>query len=163
MKHVEPGAHVKIIHGRYVGATGRVVAVTIMDGDHIAAILTDGVNNEIQVNVAYTKISNEVSIGHGNLGGFELFDCVSLSENETAVVINVGLEKLRVINHMNTVKEVYPQDIVNKRNSQSSKQVRLYVYMFICLYVYMFIVLGLRGYFSILVQCVLFHSWGVLH
>ena len=90
--------------------------------DHIAAILTDGVNNEIQVNVAYTQISNEVSIGHGNLGGFELFDCVSLSENETAVIINVGLEKLRVINHMNTVKEVYPQDIMNKRNAQSSKQ-----------------------------------------
>jgi len=122
MKYVYPGAHVKIIGGRYIGSTGRVVSVSVMDGDHIAAILTDGINSEIQVNVSNIQISAEVSVGHGDLGGYELFDCVSLSENETAVVIFVGTEKLRVINHMNVVKDVYPQDISNKRNAQSMKQ-----------------------------------------
>ena len=122
IKHVFPGAHVKIISGRHIGSTGRVVHVSIVDGDNIAAILTDGINSEIQVNVSNLQISAEVSVGHGDLGGFELYDCVSLSENETAVVIFVGTEKLRVINHMNVVKDVYPQDVTNKRNSQSSKQ-----------------------------------------
>lgn len=122
VKYVFPGAHVKIIGGRYIGSTGRVVSVSVMDGDHVAAILTDGINSEIQVNVSNIQISAEVSIGHGDLGGYELFDCVSLSENETAVVIFVGTEKLRVINHMNVVKDVYPQDISSKRNAQSLKQ-----------------------------------------
>ena len=38
--------------------------------------------------------------------GYELYDLVVLSENECAVVIAVGAEKLRVINHMDIVKEV---------------------------------------------------------
>ena len=53
------------------------------DGDHIAAVLTDGINTEIQVNVSSVQISSEVSTGHGNLGGYELYDLVSVSENET--------------------------------------------------------------------------------
>ena len=122
IKHIYPGAHVKIISGRYIGSTGRVVSVSIMDGDHIAAILTDGVNSEVQVNISSLQISAEVSVGHGDLGGYELYDCVSLSENETAVVIHVGAEKLRVINHMNVVKDVYPQEITSKRNALSAKQ-----------------------------------------
>ena len=121
-KHIDHGMHVKVIGGRHSGNTGRVVSVNMLDGDHIAAILTDGVNSEIQVNVSNCQISAEVSIGHGDLGGFELYDCVSLSENETAVITHVGAEKLRVINHMNVVKDVYPQDISSKRNSQSLKQ-----------------------------------------
>eukprot|EP00605_Chrysophyceae_sp_TOSAG23-4_P002419 GSChrysophyteH1.ASY1.ANO1.2678.1 assembled CDS len=121
-KHIAHGMHVKIIGGRYLGNTGRVVSVGLIDGDHIAAILTDGINSEIQVNVSNCQISAEVSIGHGDLGGFELYDCVSLSENETAVITHVGAETLRVLNHMNVVKDVYPQDITSKRNAQSSKQ-----------------------------------------
>jgi hypothetical protein len=43
------------------------------------------------VNVSHLQMSNEVAAGHGNLGGYELYDCVSLNENEVAVVIQVNI------------------------------------------------------------------------
>lgn len=61
-------------------------------------------------------MSNEVSVGHGNLMGYELYDLVGLSENENAVVITVGAERLRVINHMGIVKDVLPAEVAGKRN-----------------------------------------------
>jgi transcription elongation factor SPT5 len=121
VKYIYPGAHVKIVQGRYMGATGRVVSVNVFDGDHLAAVLTDGINTEIHVNVGSVQLSSEVSSGHGNLGGYELYDLVSISENETACVIHVGAEKLRVINHSNIIKDLYPQDLVAKRNMMSKK------------------------------------------
>ena len=121
VKHIFPGAHVKIVAGHHMGTTGRVVSVTVADGDHIAAVLSDGINTEIQVNVSSLQISSEVSTGHGNLGGYELYDLVSVSENETACVIHVGIERLRVINHSNIVKDLHPQDLVAKRNMMSKK------------------------------------------
>jgi transcription elongation factor len=42
-----------------------------------------------------------------------------LSENESAVIIAVGAEKLRVMNHAGIVKEVFPMEIQSQRNSQS--------------------------------------------
>jgi transcription elongation factor SPT5 len=95
VKYVTPGNHVKIIDGRYMGTTGRVVSVQILDGDRVCSVLTDGVNTEIQINVSAVQISAEVSMGHGNLGGYEVHDLVSLSENETACIFHVGAEKLR--------------------------------------------------------------------
>ena len=46
-----------------------VVSVNSIDGDHIAAILTDGMNTEIQCNVSHLQTSSEVTTGHGHLMG----------------------------------------------------------------------------------------------
>ena len=43
IKHIRPGAHVKVTEGTYSGQTGKVVCITLVDGSHVAAILTDGV------------------------------------------------------------------------------------------------------------------------
>lgn len=55
------------------------------------------------------------------MNGYELYDLVVINENETAVVINVGNEKLRLLNHNDTVKEILPQELHGKRNSQSQR------------------------------------------
>ena len=47
-----------------------VVSVNSIDGDHIAAILTDGMNTEIQCNVSHLQTSSEVTTGHGHLMGY---------------------------------------------------------------------------------------------
>jgi transcription elongation factor SPT5 len=48
-KHIEVGAHVKVIDGRYANETGTVVAVEKLDGDSdsTAVILTDMTNKEV--------------------------------------------------------------------------------------------------------------------
>lgn len=66
-------------------------------------------------------MSTEVAVGYGNLMGYELYDLVFLNENESAVIISVGAEKLKVINHLNIVKDVFPQEIQSKRNVQSER------------------------------------------
>jgi transcription elongation factor SPT5 len=66
-------------------------------------------------------MSSEVTTGYGNLMGYELYDLVALSENECAVVIVVGTEKLRVINHMGNVRDVLPQELLGKRNTFSAR------------------------------------------
>jgi len=121
VKYVAAGYHVKVVAGRYSGTTGRVMAVTTKDRQWVAAVLTDGVNTEIEVNVASLQMSSEVATGYGSLGGYELYDLVSLNVNETAMIINVGSERLRIINHMDLVKEVLPQELQKNRNRQSSR------------------------------------------
>ena len=121
VKYITPGYHVKINNGPYMGQTGRVVSVIKENGEHIAAILTDGINSEIKVNVSILQVSDEVNTGNDSLNGYELYDLVILNENESAVVINVGKEKLRIINHMDIVKEVLPLELQGKRNNISSK------------------------------------------
>ena len=66
-------------------------------------------------------MSSEVTTGYGNLMGYELYDIVALSENECAVIIVVGTEKLRVINHMGNVRDVLPQELLGKRNTFSTR------------------------------------------
>jgi len=119
IKYITPGAHVKIISGNNSGQTGRVVSVNMIDNDNIAAILTDGTNTEILCNINYLQLSEEVAAGLSSLMGYELYDLVIVNENETACVINVGAERLRVINHMDIVKEIMPQELHGKRNTQS--------------------------------------------
>jgi transcription elongation factor len=113
--------HVKVIAGRNSGATGRVVSQKVLDGDKIAVVLTDGMNTEIHVQVSALQQSSEVSVGYGNLGGYELYDLVSLNVNETAMVIAVGAERLKIINHMDVVKDVLPQELQKNRNRQSAR------------------------------------------
>jgi len=121
VKYIFPGAHVKVVSGRYMGQTGRVVSVKSVDGSNVAAILTDGINTEIMCNVQNLQMSSEVTTGYGNLMGYELYDIVALSENECAVVIVVGTEKLRVINHMGNVRDVLPMELLGKRNTFSAR------------------------------------------
>ena len=121
VKYITPGYHVKVNSGPYMGQTGRVVSVQNENGEHVAAILTDGVNSEIMVNVSILQVSDEVNTGNDSLNGYEMYDLVILNENESAVVINVGKEKLRIINHMDIVKEVLPLELQGKRNNISSK------------------------------------------
>ncbi|RYG59387.1 hypothetical protein EON64_20280, partial [archaeon] len=110
-----------MMKGKYTGQTGRVVSVIDVENTQTAAILTDGLNNEIQCNVSYLQMTSEVTTGLGNLMGYELYDLVSLSQSESAVVINVMLEKLRVINHLEQVKDISPQQILAKQNTFSMK------------------------------------------
>lgn len=56
VKHIFPGAHIKVVGGRYMGQTGRVVSVINKDGDTVAAILTDGINTEIECNVGHLQV-----------------------------------------------------------------------------------------------------------
>lgn len=149
MKYIPPGSHIKIINGTHMGQTGRVVSLKSIDNKPTAVILTDGLNTEILCDVVNLQLSAEVTAGLSNLMGFELYDLVVLNENESAVVIAVGkcvcvfvflpvctlthsltlilililpgTEKLRLINHLDIVKEVYPQEIQSKRNMQSAK------------------------------------------
>ena len=122
VKYVFPGAHVKVMTGKYSGQTGRVVHVISDPGvEQLAVILTDGLNTEIKCNVSLLQLSDEVATGLGNLMGFELYDLVALSENESAVIVNVGTEKLRVVNHMEAEKDVSPQEIRSKLNLISNR------------------------------------------
>jgi transcription elongation factor SPT5 len=121
VKYVAVGAHIKVMKGKYMGQTGRVVSVVNEGEEQIAVILTDVTNNEIMCNVSYLKMSNETSSGLANLQGYELYDLVKLSENESAVIINILIDKLRVINHLENVKEVAPQEIRGKQNIFSNR------------------------------------------
>jgi len=117
VKYIRPGAHVKVINGIHMGQTGRVVSVHRADGDHIAAILTDGINTEITCNVGHLQVSNEVTTGLNSLGGYELYDLVMLSANEYAVVVFVGTEHLKVLTQHDIEKNVLPVEIKGKKSS----------------------------------------------
>lgn len=66
-------------------------------------------------------MSSEVTTGYGNLFGYELYDLVGLSDNESAVIIVVGTEKLRVIDQQGNIRDVLPSELKGKRNMFSSK------------------------------------------
>lgn len=121
IKYIFPGAHVKVVAGQFMGQTGRVVSVDKIDSDYVASILTDAINTEIRCNVGQLQMSSEVTTGQGSLAGYELYDLVSLNENESALVIAVGAEKLKVINNLNVVKDVLPLEVQSKQNQQSQR------------------------------------------
>jgi transcription antitermination factor NusG len=58
VKYIFPGAHVKVVGGRYAGQTGRVVSVKSEDGSNVAHLLTDGINSEIKCNVGHLQVRN---------------------------------------------------------------------------------------------------------
>jgi len=121
VKHIVPGAHVKVVNGRDMGQTGRVVSVLNKDGGAIAVILTDGINKEIECNVGNIQMSSEVTTGYGNLQGYELYDLVALNDHDYAVVIHVGSEKLKVIDNQGNCSDLLPSELKGKRNTLSAK------------------------------------------
>lgn len=118
-KYIEAGAHVKVMGGRYEGQTGRVVAVMTSEADPMAVILTDGVNTEIHCSVSLLQNSVDVAAGYGSLKGYELYDLVQLNENEVGVIINIGVEALRVLTQMELIKDVDPNEVRAKLTQQS--------------------------------------------
>jgi len=120
IKHIDPGYHVEVAAGKFLGQTGRVVSVNPGDsGRIIATILRDGTNKEMRVNVNHLRKSDKVSIGTLEIGGYSLYDLAILNDNETAVVINVDSERLTVINHLDIVKHVMPQELQGKRMARN--------------------------------------------
>jgi transcription elongation factor len=115
IKYIRPGAHVKVVNGVHQGQTGKVVNVYHDKDDHYACIVTDGVNQEIQCDINYLQVSNEVTIGLNSLGGYELYDLVMLSANEYAVVVYVGTEHLKVLTQFDNEKIVRPVEIKGKK------------------------------------------------
>ena len=83
--------------------------------------LTDAINTEINCSVTSLQMSNEVTTGHNTLQGYELYDLVAVNENEFTIVIAVGIEKLKILNHLNIVKDLLPQELRGKKSMQSSK------------------------------------------
>jgi transcription elongation factor SPT5 len=120
-KYVQAGTHIKVVHGPHAGQTGTVVSVLVREGTPVAAVLTDGVNTEISVNVDHLRASTEVAAVLSNLQGYELYDLVVLSQTECAVITVVGTEMLTVINHAGKVKTVTPQELRGKKNQQSAR------------------------------------------
>lgn len=57
VRYIETGNHVKVVSGKYTGQTGQVVSVDLVDGVHLATIITDTVNTQIRCNVAYVQVS----------------------------------------------------------------------------------------------------------
>jgi transcription elongation factor SPT5 len=121
VKYIQPGSHVKVIDGAHAGETGRVVVVNKVDGDHIAALFTDGIKKEITVNVAHLQVSNEVTIGLNSLEGYELYDFVTLDSNDCGVVVMVGTEQLIVLNGQSAEKTLRPMEVRGKANMQSQR------------------------------------------
>lgn len=115
IKYIRPGAHVKVVNGVHQGQTGKVVNVYHDKNDHYACIVTDGVNQEIQCDINYLQVSNEVTVGLNSLGGYELYDLVMLSANEYAVVVYVGTEHLKVLTQYDNEKVVRPVEIKGKK------------------------------------------------
>src|SRR3546814_3928704 len=95
---------------RPAGNTGTVVAIEELEGDYICVVLTDGLKTELKVNISDVVETSEVTTGLSNLAGYELYDLVVLGQSETAVVVAVGAEHVRVITHQSIEKEVRPQE-----------------------------------------------------
>ena len=130
-KYIAPGAHVKVIDGRYANETGTVVAIDDMDGgvDCLAVVLTDMTHKEISVRTSQLQESAEIASGQDKLAGYELHDLIVLSgggaTNEVGVIVRVGREEFTVINNHGVVREVRPEELRGKRNSSSKRAVAL--------------------------------------
>jgi transcription elongation factor SPT5 len=107
--------------GQYTGHTGRVVAMTSSDGDPVAVVLSDGSKTEMYCNVSLLQVSNEVAHGRSTLGGYQKDDLVQLNENEVGMIIDVGLEALRIITQLEIVKDIHPNEIRMNMNQISQR------------------------------------------
>ena len=77
-KSIPVGAHVKAREGKYAGQTGVILERGVLEGEHVAVILTDCGGREITVRLAHINESSEISRGLDALEGFELHDLILL-------------------------------------------------------------------------------------
>lgn len=122
-KYIEVGAHVKVMGGQYVGHTGRVVAMNMGDGDPIAVVVSDGSKSEMYCNVSLLQVTDEIALGRSSLGGFQKDDLVQLNENEVGMVIDVGLEALRILTQLENVKDIHPNEVRGKIDPRRQQKV----------------------------------------
>jgi len=130
-KYIPVGAHVKVMDGRYANETGNIVAVEQLDGDtdFTAVLLTDVTNKEVSVRLSQLRETTEIAVGQDRLQGYELYDLVVLSgggsANEVGVIVRVGREDFTVVNNHGIAREIRPEELRGKRNSQSQRAVAL--------------------------------------
>jgi len=125
LKFIKVGQHAKVVDGRYTGETGTVVSLSEIEGDWVAALLTDRTNKEIQVRVAQLQQTTEVAVGLDSLRGYELYDLCQLGHAEVGVVVHVGSQDLRIISNNGVVRNYRPEEIRGKRNHVSRRAAAL--------------------------------------
>jgi len=55
LKSIQVGSHIKVQDGKYAGQTGVILERGVLDGDHVAVILTDSGGREITVRFSTYK------------------------------------------------------------------------------------------------------------
>ena len=94
-KHVEVGAHVKVINGSHKGQTGMVVSVS--DDAAVCHIVTDATREDIRVFVRDITEAVAVAATIDSIGDYELFDLVVLDAQTVGVIISVDKDSCRVM------------------------------------------------------------------
>ncbi len=61
LKSIQVGSHIKVQDGKYAGQTGVILERGVLDGDHVAVILTDSGGREITVRFSHVQESSEIS------------------------------------------------------------------------------------------------------
>ena len=92
-KHVEVGAHVKVINGSHKGQTGMVVSVE----DTTCHIVTDATREDIKVFIRDITEAVAVATTIDSIGDYELFDLVVLDAQTVGVLVGVDKDSCRVL------------------------------------------------------------------
>ncbi len=92
-KHVEVGAHVKVINGSHKGQTGMVVSVE----DSTCHIVTDATREDIKVFIRDITEAVAVATTIDSIGDYELFDLVVLDAQTVGVIVGVDKDSCRVL------------------------------------------------------------------
>ena len=124
-KSIPVGAHVKAREGKYAGQTGVILERGVLEGEHVAVILTDCGGREITVRLAHINESSEISRGLDALEGFELHDLILLPLGAIGVIIHVGTDSLKLLMSRGQLRTVRPAEIVRKLNQESARNVSL--------------------------------------
>lgn len=92
-KFFEGGAHVKIIHGQFIGQTGMVVRV---EGP-VCVVFTDGTRQEVRVFSRDLAEAVAVASSIDSIGSYDLFDFVALDPTTVGVIVGVDKDSCRVL------------------------------------------------------------------
>ena len=125
LKSIQVGSHIKVQDGKYAGQTGVILERGVLDGDHVAVILTDSGGREITVRFSHVQESSEISKGLDALEGYELHDIVLLPLGAVAVVTYVASEDLEVLTSRGNLRTVRPAEITRKLNQESARNISL--------------------------------------
>ena len=92
-KHVDVGAHVKVINGSHKGQTGMVVSVE----DVFCHIVTDATREDIRVFIRDITEAVAVATTLDTIGDYELFDLVVLDAQTVGVIVGVDKDSCKVL------------------------------------------------------------------
>jgi len=125
-KYFAVGDSVRVKNGRYEGTSAMVAKI---DGN-IATLISDIGKEEIQVFVKDIEKSIDTSTSYQQVGGYNMYDLVSLDANNLAVIIGLEREALKVIDQNSVVKTVKLQEVLQKKifkNSVASDRYRNHI------------------------------------